>query len=155
MSRYMVSGRSIATAATANHCAAQLWNPSGTKSIYVNAISWFHTVGTVDNSMLSISTARGATPNNTATPDADNDLSQEVTPDTAFVLEMGTFGTQPTLATPALCRIPFGAAIGAGVILPFGEGRDGLRVKPGNGLCIATPVAVILQPLDVTVWVSD
>ena len=155
MSKYLVSGTSIVTAATANHCAAQLWNPSGSKSIYVNAVSWFHTVGTADFSALGISTARGATPNNTQTPDADNDYNQEVTPDTATVLEMGTFGTQPTIATPRLFGVPFGAAVGAGVIVPLGEDRNGFRVKPGNGMVIFTPVATALQPLYASFWFTD
>jgi hypothetical protein len=155
MSKHMVSGTSIATAATANHCAAQIWNPSSTISIFVNALAWFHTVATADFAAVGVSTARGATPNNTATPDADNDFAQEGVPQTAWVLEMGTFGTQPTIATPRLSGFPQGAAIGAGLILPFGEQSNGFRIKPGNGMVIFTPVATILQPLYVTAWVTD
>ena len=155
MAYFEVAGRSLATAGTADHCAAQIWNPSTTIDIYVVEIFFQKTVATADHHMISRSTARGATPTATSTPDADNDYENRNTPASAFVLELGTFGTQPTLATPTLRRGNLPAAIGAGNQFIF-AGR-GIRLRGNNdrGLCIATPVATPLQPLDVTVVVAE
>lgn len=144
------AGRSLATAATADHCAAQLWNPDSTRSLWVVEIHIQKTVATADHHMISRSTARGATPTATVTPDASNDYEAEITPDTGAVLELGTFGTQPTLGTPPLRRGNLPAAIGAANQFVF-PGR-GIRIPAGNahGLCVATPVATVLQPIDVT-----
>lgn len=155
MAYYEVAGRSLATAATANHCAAQVWNPSTTRDIYVVEIFFQKTVATADHHMVSRSSARGATPTVTETPDADNDYMGSAAPPSAFVLELGTFGTQPTLATPTLRRGNLPAAIGPGNQFIFAG--QGIRLPAGNnrGLCIATPVATVLQPIDVTVVVFD
>lgn len=155
MSKHLTSGTSIVSAATANHCLAQIWNPHATRSIWVNGVAWFHTVATADFAALGISSARGATPNNVVTPDADNDYTQEAAPITGWVLEMGTFGTQPTIAVPRLAGNPQGAAIGAGMFFPLGEDERGFRVKAGFGMVLFTPVATALQPLYVTVWVTE
>lgn len=150
MDRHAAAGRTVATAATANHVGAQLWNPSSSASIYVYEIHWVKTVATVDNLSIQRSSTRGATPTATVTPDADNEFEGGTTSPTATVLELATFGTQPTLATPALLRWNLPAAIGAGLMWVF---STPIRVRPGTGLCVATPVAVILQPADVAfVW---
>jgi hypothetical protein len=64
---------------------------------------------------------------------------------------MGTYAsTQPTLQTPALARYALPAAIGAGLVLVF---DPPIRVAAGEGLAVATSVATIGQPADVTfVW---
>lgn len=150
MAQFSVGGRTAATAATANHVGAQMWNPSSTRSIYITAVAWFQTVATVSNPSIQRSTARGATPTATVTPDIDNNWDRDVAPASAAVLELATFGTQPTLATPPLFSSNLPAAIGSGFLVPF-SGR-GIKVPAGTGLCIYTPVAVILQPADVTFW---
>ena len=148
MNRYSASGRSLATAATANHCAAQLWNPSTTVSIFVHEIHFVQTAAVVSNLVVQRSSARGAAPTATVTPDIDNDYEHGLAPPSGAVLELATFGTQPTLATPPLLAWNLPAAIGSGLMWVFSRP---IRVKPGAGICIATPVAVILQPGDCTV----
>lgn len=150
MPRYAVGGRSLATAATADHVAALLWNPSATKSIQVREIWVFKTVATLDNHQLRRASSAGATPTTTVTPTIVNDFQRELAPPSGALLYLGTFGTQPTLEAVALARANLPAAIGAGFIWVFAEA---ITVKPGAGLAISTPTAVILQPSDFTfVW---
>jgi hypothetical protein len=151
---YRVSGRSAATAATSNHCAAQLWNPSTVAPIWVRELHCVVTTAGAANLGVERSTARGATPTTTVTPDIDNDIENALAPPSATVLELATFTTQPTLATPALQFWYLPAVAGAGVMLVFGErGRGAIKVKPGNGLCLYTTQAVIFPASDITyVW---
>lgn len=145
---FSVAGRSIDTAATANHVGAQLWNPDATRSLWVAEIHIQKVGATVDNQGIQRSSARGATPTLTVTPDLDNDYEREITPDTGAVLELATFATQPTLAGPDMVRGNLPATTGAAVQYVF-PGR-GIKVLPGTGLCVFTPVAVILQDSDYT-----
>lgn len=148
MAQFSVGGRTAASAATANHVGAQFWNPSSSRSVYVTAVSWFQTVATVSNPAIQRSSARGATPTTTVTPDIDNNWDRDVAPASAAVLELATFSSQPTLAGPDLFKANLPAAIGSGFLVPF-TGR-GIKVPAGTGLCVYTPVAVILQPADCT-----
>jgi hypothetical protein len=106
------------------------------------------TVATVDNPGLVRTTTRG-TQTLTVTPDIDNHNLRLLTAITGAVLDL-TYSAQPTIAGPYLDRKNLPAAIGGNFIWVF---EKGVRVPAGTGLAIATPVAVILQPGDVTfVW---
>jgi hypothetical protein len=143
---YYVAGRSAATAATANHCGANLWNPHGTKSLYVSEVWWFQTTAAVGNQGL-VRTSTIGTPGSTITPDADNATDRRAVPPSACTLGLGTFSVQPTLQTPYLAQGNTAAAIGAGFIWVF---PMPIEVPAGTGLAIATPVAVVLAASDVT-----
>lgn len=149
--RWSIGARSLATAATANHCGFQFWNPSTSRPVWVTAISFAQTGAIVSNPALKRSTVRGATPTGTNTPTIANDWDRMLIPPTLSVLETGTFGTQPTLEGVDLFKWNLPAAIGSGFMTQF-ETKDlhGIEVLPGSGLCIYTPVAVILQPADCT-----
>jgi hypothetical protein len=150
VNRYSVSGRTAATAATANHCGAQLWNASSSRSLWVVEIHWVQTAAVVSNLGVVRTSARGATPASTVTPDADNDFDGTAAPASGALLDLGAFGTQPTLGSPVPFRWNLPAAIGSGLMWVF---PTPFRVLAGTGLAIHTPVAVILQPADVTfVW---
>lgn len=117
---------------------AQLWNPSS-KRIRVVEVSW-GCRGDFDANFQRIiiqrSTARGATPDNTVTPDADNSLEGDVAPDSGAVLEMGDFTTEPTLATPPLETLMvapgYAAATQPFAVLPIPLGHV---IPPSTGLC--------------------
>lgn len=146
---FAVAGRSANTAATADHVGAQLWNPDASRSLWVVEIHiQKSTTATADSHSIQRSSARGGTPTTTVTPDLDNDFEREITPDTGAVLELATFGTQPTLSTPAMYRGNLPAAIGAAAQYVFPGA--GIRVPFGTGLCVSTPVAVILMASDFT-----
>lgn len=123
---------------TLNDVAAQLWNPSSTRSLWVGEVHAARAAaGTAGSGVfLARSTARGATPGTTVTPDLDSGTEQEITPETGAVLEGSQFATEPTLATPQL------AAIGRWALVPNNAQAvtwlfpEGLRVPPGTGLCV-------------------
>lgn len=150
MARYSVGGRSVATAATANHCAAQLWNPHATKAIKVVGIRISKTAATIDNHTMRRTTARG-TPGSTVTPDVTNHLQRQYAPGSGAVLDLAAFTVQPTLEGIELTRDNLPATIGSGFVWSFLDSP--LEVGPGKGLAVCTPVAVILQPSDFTfIW---
>lgn len=148
MARIRVGGRNAATAATANHVAACLWNPHASIRLRVYEISWSKTVATADNMALVRTSTRG-TPGSTVTPTIDNETDRAVAPPSGALLDLGAYTAQPTLlnsGTP-LWRWNLPAAVGSGFMLSLPEE---LEIPPGGGLAIITPVATILQPADVS-----
>ena len=150
-SRYQCAGRSTATAATADYVIANFWNPHASKPLWVREIWYAKTIATADYIQVARSTTAGTSPGSTVTPDIDNDRDRQLAPGTVALLYMGTYAsTQPTLQTPPLARYALPAAIGSGLVLVF---DPPIRVAAGEGLAIATSVATIGQPADVTfVW---
>lgn len=149
MRHFAVGGRSANTAATADHVAALLWNPDSVRSLWVEEIHiQKSTTATADSHGVVRTSTAGATPTTTVTPDLDNDFEREITPDTGALLYLATFGTQPTLATPYMYRGNLPAAIGGAAQYVFPG--NGIKVPPGTGLAVATPVAVILMASDFT-----
>lgn len=148
--RFSVGGRSANTAATANHVAAALWNPSTAFMISVSEIWMTKTVGIVDNHQINFITTRG-TAGSTVTPDIDNNYERQAAPPSGALLDLAAYSVQPTLQTPALSRKNLPATIGSYLFWDF---RDHpIIVRPGQGLAISTPVAVVLQASDVHfVW---
>jgi|SRR3990167_847758 len=147
--RFSVSGRSAATAATADQ-GSHLWNPHASVSLYVREVWVFKTVATVDNQQLIRTTTIGTTPGTTVTPDIDNHFARRFAPISGATLYLSTFATYPIVAGPALMRANLPAAIGSGFIWVF---SGPIEVPAGTGLAVATPVSVILQPADITfVW---
>lgn len=148
--RYSVGGRSADTAATANHVAATLWNPSSAFNIYVREIWIVKTAATADNHQLNFSTTRG-TAGSTVTPDIDNNYQRQAAPPSGALLDLAAYSVQPTLQTPALAVRNLPATVGSYLVFDF---RDvPIMIRPGQGLSISTPVAVILKASDFTfIW---
>ncbi len=154
--RWSIAGRSLATTAVANQVAAQLWNPSTTRACWVTQISVFQTGAVVSNLAVKRSTVKGATPTTTVTPTIANDWERKIIPPTVAVLELATFTTAPTLDGTPLFQANNPATAGSGFILPFeSAGTDGIEIPPASGLCVYTPVAVILQPGDFTFFLIE
>jgi hypothetical protein len=147
MGFYSVAGRTAATAATADNFGGSLWNPSATKSLWVVEIAFAKTVATVDNQGVVRISARG-TATTTTTPDTDNAWDRDGTPPSGALLDIA-YSAQPTIASPYQKRWNLPAAIGSGFIFTFPG--PGIKVPAGTGLGLATPVAVILQPGDLSV----
>lgn len=145
--RYSVSGRSAATAATLNHAAAALWNPSSAFNISVREIWIVKTVATADNHAIAFITTRG-TAGSTVTPDIDNDYARQSPPPSGALLDLAAYSVQPTLQSPPLARRNLPATVGSALYFDF---RDyPILVRAGQGLCVYTPVATILQASDFT-----
>jgi hypothetical protein len=114
----------------------------------VDEVHFFQTTATVSNPGLVRTTTRG-TQTTTVTPDIDNHDERLLAPITGAVLDLD-YSADPTIAGPYLHRLNLAAVIGVGFIWVFNRG---IRVPAGTGLALATPVAVLLQPGDVTfVW---
>lgn len=141
MNAYAVRGRTAATAATANHAIATLWNPHSTKRVKVTEISIFKTaVGTAaDALVLQRITARG-TAGSTVTPDIDNSYEADVAPPSGPLLDLAAFTGQPTLATPPLKGFVAAAVAASGIVFPLP--RE-LVIPPGTGLAIIQIAATI------------
>jgi hypothetical protein len=149
MGDHLVGGRTIATAATANHVVAQFWNPHSTSRIWVTAIDLCAITGAALSSItLRRSSAKGATPSATETPDLDNAFERDNANAAGMLLELATFTTQPTLDASILWRWSLPASIGAGFMKPFG--RPGIAIPPGTGLCIVNAGAVLTPASDVS-----
>lgn len=149
--RYAVASDTLATAATIDHVSALLWNPHGTKSIYVREVHWFSQAATACHPALVRTSTAGVTPTSTVTPDADNAFDRRAVPPSGALLYGATFGTQPTLQTPYLARSSLPAAIGAAIMWSFLD--TPIEVPAGTGLAVATPVATALQAARATyVW---
>lgn len=147
MSDYIVGGRTAATAATANHVGASLWNPHASIPMRITEIAWAKTVATADNLAIMRITARG-TAGSTVTPTIVNDVFRGVAPPSGALLDLAAFTGQPTLdGAVYMHRWNLPAAVGAGI---FWALRTPIRVPAGTGLALVTPVATILQPADVT-----
>lgn len=145
---FTIGGRPGATGAAANEVVGQLWNPSGTRSLWVVEINYNQdTNPSVSAPPLKLcrSTTAGGTPNSTQTPDLDNDWRRETSPNTGAVAYFGNFTTEPTLVSPPLYRLGFpdGGVVQAVTWLFPGEG---IRVRPGTGLALATVTAVATGP---------
>lgn len=146
MARVRLSGRTAATAATANVAGAALWNPHASVRLRVYEFSWGKTVATADFIALARISARG-TATSSLTAAQVNETDYAVAPPSGAILDL-TYSGQPTLisTTSFMFRWPLPAAVGAGLIQSLPEE---LEIGPGQGLAVITPVATILQPADV------
>jgi len=133
---YTVRGRTVATAATADHAIAQLWNPHSTQRIKVIHFTLFKTAAgaAADAFRLKRSTARG-TAGSTVTPDIDNHSERAVAPVSGVLLDLAAFSVQPTLDASELGPEFVAAAFAAaGVVYAI---PGGIVIPPGTGLVLA------------------
>ena len=146
---YRVAGRSVVSSgAGADAVGCALWNPHATMDLTVDEVHFFLTTATVTNPGLVRTTTRG-TATTTVTPDIDNHDERLLAPITGALLDLD-YSADPTIAGPYLHRLNLPAVVGTGFMWVFARG---IRVPAGTGLALATPVAVLLQPGDVTyVW---
>lgn len=153
MSIYYVRGFTAATAATADHAIAQLWNPSGTKRIRALEIGIFKAgAGAANDSLYLCRTTTIGTVGSTVTPDADNSAEGDVAPDSGATLGLAAYTVQPTKATPALYGWVAPVVAGAGIIIPLARP---IVIPPGTGLCLAQRVATAWPVSEVTYVFED
>lgn len=152
---YFIRGRSAATAATANHVIAQLWNPHASQRIRCYQFAVFKTtVGVATDAFrLRRSTARG-TAGSTVTPDIDNHSERAIAPVSGALLDLAAFSVQPTLDASELGPefLP-GNIEGAGLRYDI---PGGLAIPPGTGLAISqvTGAAFPVSAIDF-IWDED
>lgn len=153
MQTHYVRGFTVATAATANHAIAQLWNPHATRRIRVVEIHIFKAgAGTANDSCyLERTTARG-TAGSTVTPDADNSSEGDSTSPAGMLLDLAAFSGQPTLASPGMVGWVSPAVAGAGITWSIPRG---ITILPGTGLAILQRAATIWPTSEVSFQAED
>lgn len=151
-SRYAVTGKTAATAATIDVAICALWNPSTVKSVYVVEAHIFkQAVGAADEVKIRRISARG-TPGSTATPTIANHYGHDIAPPSGVLLDMASYTVQPTFVGASnsggdLLSTIIPAAIGAGIMWVF---PDPIEVKAGAGLAMATGIALAMPVSRVT-----
>jgi len=158
MSIAQISGRTAATAATANHALAGLWNPSGTRRLKVYEV-WIcaNAAPTAGTSLYIVRASARGTAGSSITSTIDNDTERILAPASGAILDLAAYSVQPTLSPAAGTNTAgmfgtwtFAAVAGSGVIFPFPRG---IVIPTGFGLVIAQKTAVIFPISDVTfVW---
>lgn len=137
-----LGGRTAATAATANHTLAELWNPHATKRLSVFEIGMFKAAaGTAADSLRVRRTSARGTAGSTLTPGIENNLERGAAPQSGALLDVAAFTVQPTLETGILAAFVAAAVAGSGIILPTPRG---IEIPPGTGLA--------LVHLEATAW---
>ena len=145
--QFRVGVRTAATAATAGHVAASLWNGASTEPLFLREIHFANTTAASANIALRRTTARG-TQTASVTPSSDHEVSRAAASVGAVVDY--TYSGQPTVDADELDRWMTPAVIGAGKIWIFPRR---IYIPAGAGLAVATPVATVLPVSDVTfVW---
>lgn len=153
MARYVVGGKAAATAATADHAIAGVWNASTSKRIKVTEIHAFAITAVAIELVVRRTTARG-TPGSTITPTSVNEMEQVANPASGFLLDLAAYTVQPTLAgtTNDLYGTQIPAAIGAGIMFQCAD--FGIEIPAGSGIALTSRVAAAAQ-CRVTVVVED
>lgn len=147
---YTCRGRSAATAATADHAIAQLWNPASTQRIKVIQFGVFKGGAGAANDAFRLrrSTARG-TAGSTVTPNIEAHSERAVAPVSGALIDLAAFSVQPTLAAGELGPEFMAAAFAAaGTIYAI---PGGIVIPPGTGLVIAQ-IAATAWPLSSISW---
>lgn len=147
MHGYRVRGRTAATAATAGHAIAALWNPHATKRIRVVEFGLFKTgAGAAADALeLRRSTTRG-TPGSTVTPAIQQDDDRDLAPPSGALLDLAAFTVQPTLEAGGLFGWVAANVAGSGLLYPTGA----IVLPPGAGLVIVQIAATAWPASDVS-----
>jgi hypothetical protein len=154
MAQHYVRGFTAATAATADHCIFEIWNPAAARAIIVWELGIFKAgAGAANDSIyLRRSSARG-TAGSTVTPALGNSSDNRAAPATAFVVDLAAFTVQPTLvALPAMWGWVAPAVAGAGITYPIPRG---IQVPGGTGLCVCQRAATAWPTSEVYAVVDD
>jgi hypothetical protein len=153
MAIYYVRGVTAATAATADHVVAGLWNASSTARIVVLEFSIFKTTaGTAGDSGRLVRTSTRGTAGSSITPDADNANDGVSTVSSGAILDLAAYSVQPTLASPGMYGWVAAAVIASGVIIPIPRG---IIVLPSTSLVFAQRVATAWPVSEVTFVFED
>lgn len=151
---YRVKVRATATTAVLERALAQVWNPSGSRGIWLREVAVVATAAPGAGASLHIrrSTARG-TATLTSTPAIAHDDERKAAPPSGFLLD-GTFSAEPTMeALPAGFDWVYAAVAASGILYPI-SGR-GIYIPAGSGIVLANAAAIIFPISAVSVVVDD
>ena len=143
--RYTVAGLGSSTAA-GNLCVGALWNPHGSKDVYVTVMSCAWGASGSAHYVQRI-TVEG-TPASSVVPDIDNDLDALLAPISGVKLDLGAYSVQPTKAGPDVFRLKHNQNNpGPCEEIWFG---NGIRLEAGTGLGIFNQVAGSVRSVDLS-----
>ena len=153
---YTVRGRSAATAATADHALASMWNGHSTQRIKIVSFAVFKQGGAGaagDSIRFRRITGRG-TAGSTVSPGIQNHSTRVVAPVSGVVLDLAAYSVQPTLDS---LDLGFGwtapAVQGSGIVYPI---PGGIEIGPGAGLTIIQVAATAWPASEITFsWAED
>lgn len=155
MDTFYVRGFTAATAATATHVIAQLWNPGTLAGRRIKVVEvWIYKAGAGaanDSLYLNRTSARG-TAGSTVTPDVDNSSEFDSAPPSGALLDLAAFTGQPTLSSPGMIGWVAPAVAGAGISIPIPRG---IIVPPSAGLAIVQRAATAWPTSEVTFIFED
>lgn len=151
MATYQVRGRSVATAATADHAAAALWNPSTAFRITVWEIWVCCNAAPAAGAALNLRRiTTSGTAGSTVTPTIENDTDRALAPPSGALLHLAAYTVQPTLIGIGMAGWTFAAVAASGIIMPFPRG---IAIPPGTGLAITAATALAIPAADIVyVW---
>jgi len=140
---YYVNANPGASVGTIDHAIVTIWNPSATRRIQLLEMSFVFQAaapaagaGFVTRRM----TTQGTSASN-ITPTAEHHARREAAPDSGFLLGLGPFSAQPSLAAGELYpQWVFAAVQGSGLVLPIPRG---IEIPAGTGLAFVNMAAVI------------
>jgi hypothetical protein len=149
-----ISGRTAATAATANHVLGALWNPSASVRMVVFEVAiCANAAPTAGTSLYLVRSSARGTAGSSITSTIDNDNEKLLIPPSGAILDLAAYSVQPTLLPAAGTNTAgmhftwsFAAVVGSGVVYSIPRG---IVVPAGNGLCIAQKTAVIFPISDI------
>lgn len=144
---YSVRGRTVATAATANHSVATLWNPHATARLVVYEFGLCAAAAPAAGASFYLrrATARG-TPGSTVTPGIQHSLARAIAPPSGALLDLATYSAQPTFEADGFLGWVLAAVAASGIIVPIPRG---IEVPPGAGLSIVTAAAIAVPASEV------
>lgn len=152
---YSVRGRTAATAATADHCVCEMWNPHASQRIKIMNFSMVAQAapGAGLGYRFRRTTAKG-TAGTTVTPAITNDHRHAVAPVSGVTLELAAFSVQPTLTgNDVVIDWVFAAVAASGLVYPI---PGGIEIGPGAGLALIQVAATAAPIFDVTFsWLED
>jgi hypothetical protein len=134
-----------ATAATIDHAIVGLWNPSTTRTALLKDLSCVFQAAAPAAGAGFVTrrcTARG-TPASTITPTAEHHHRREAAPDSGFLVDLGAYSVQPTLAAGELDPQWAFSAVQASGLMRLVAAGVGLEIPPGTGLVFVNMAAVI------------
>lgn len=143
------AGASNPTAATLDHCAWNIWNPSADLSVLLHELTLSHTATAASATNIGIvrSSTEG-TPAGTETPVITDDFDYDLAPTSGVRYPFAAFSVQPTLEPPYLFRSysPQGTGL-VGFSRTWVFEPEPITIPPGTGLAIVTTAAVALPAL--------
>jgi len=151
---YSVRGRTVATAATADHAIWGFWNPHSTQRIKLIQFSMFPQGAAPAagfSARLRRTSARG-TAGSTVTPNSSNHSTLGITPGSGALLDLAAYSAQPTLLASSVdfgFGNTFPAVQGGGFVLPV---PGGIEIPPGAGVAFIQVAATASTTFEVTVW---